>query len=171
MWDLAFKRNLFERNIERGGLLFAEKLYGLLLGQGLDRLWWKVDTTGVFSANSAFLALTSPSPRMKSSTANQIWNFRVPKKVKVFLLVVFLSRGPCSKKAPAKASPWALTPSICPMCLRDSESVDHFFIHCPVASTAWSHIASLLDASMCLLKKLDDFISEGLGGATLKGKA
>lgn len=83
-WDLAFRRNLFERELERWAL-FTEKLDGVVLGQGLDKLWWKMDSNGVFSTNSACFAMTSPSPKMSASTSNQIWNFRVLKQVKVFL--------------------------------------------------------------------------------------
>lgn len=87
-WDLSLRRNLFDRELDRWSS-FTEKLDGVVLGQGRDVLWWKADRSRVFSEKSAFLVLTTLSPRMQSSTSNLIWNFRVPKKVKVFMWFLF----------------------------------------------------------------------------------
>lgn len=57
------------------------------------------------------------------------------------------------------------------MCLKNAEMVDHLFLHHPVAHKAWSHIASCLDFSLCLPKKIDEFISESFEGGVLEGKA
>lgn len=88
-WNLGLCRNLFDKELN-SWVSFTENVEGVMLGQGRDRLWWKIDKSGVFSIESAFLALTSPSHRLESSSFNQIWHFKVPKKASPFSSFSFL---------------------------------------------------------------------------------
>lgn len=87
-WDLCFCRNIFDREIPRWAGL-TKKLESVQIGHGIDRLWWKADSSGVYSARSAFSLSTNPSPKLKAPVVNFIWNFQVPKKVKFFLWSLF----------------------------------------------------------------------------------
>lgn len=45
-WDLGLRRNFFDRKINRWGV-FTEKIGGVVIGQGRDRLMRKVENSGV----------------------------------------------------------------------------------------------------------------------------
>lgn len=111
-------RNLFEREVDRWAAL-TKKLDGVILGQGKDRIWWKADSKGVFSVKSALLAITTPSHTLNTATTSLIWNwnFRVPKKVEAFLWTLFYRGTNTAEHLQKKLPYWALSPSICGMCL------------------------------------------------------
>lgn len=56
------------------------------------------------------------------------------------------------------------------MCMNGAESLNHLFVHCSLASKVWSFTSSRLELSFCLPRRIDDFILEGFGGISLKGK-
>jgi hypothetical protein len=45
------------------------------------------------------------------------------------------------------------------MCKADGESIDHLFLHCPIAYDLWSFVFSLFGASWVMPCKLSDMIS------------
>lgn len=87
-WNLGFKRSLFDSEIPEWAL-FTEKTDLFQCGIGKDRIRWKSDGSGSFSARLAFASLVRPSKNLDSSVVNTIWVFKVPKKVKIFLWSFF----------------------------------------------------------------------------------
>lgn len=124
------------------------------IGQGKDRILWKADNSGIFSAKSTFFLLVRPLAKLK--------------KVKFFLWSLFYTSVNIAKRLQKDFPIWVLSPSCCSLCDRSEETLDHFFfffLHCSFAHGAWSFIRSQFQLSMCLL------FLENFGGSLLKGKA
>lgn len=55
---------------------------------------------------------------------------------------------------------------MCGLCKCSEEMVDHLFFHCLLASKAQVFVSPELGISLCLPRKIDDFIKESFGGAS-----
>lgn len=59
---------------------------------------------------------------------------QVPKEGKgVFWSLAYKSLN-ALEKLQIKLKNWCISPSVCYLCLRNAESLDHFLLHCPYAS-------------------------------------
>lgn len=150
--------------------LFSQRNLKILLSVKVGTESGGKQTTKVFLLPKSAFLVTSP-PKLNSATASMIWNFRVPKKVKVFLSTLFYWGTNTTDKIQKKLPHWSLCLIACVLCWQNTENVDHRFLHCPFAAKAWHYVASLMDFSFCLPQSIDDFITEGFGGNSLKGKA
>lgn len=152
-WDLGLRRGLFDREMESWlGLIWV--LDVVRLGEGEDKVYWRLGKGGAFSSKSALLKLSDAPLSLKSSLIAAIWNFEIPKKVKVFLWSLVYRSLNTQDYLQKKCKNWTIPPSVCSMCNRDGESLDHLFIHCPfvakVGISCWIFLASpfaLLDIS------------------------
>ena len=55
-----------------------------------------------------------------------------------------------------------LSPSMCCLCAKDEETLDHLFLHCPFTRKAWYTLFGIFDLELCLPSKIDRWMIEGL---------
>ncbi len=105
---------------------------GLSLSSSPNAISWRWCSKGRFSVQSAyrFLAFDGGDDRR----VGHLWSIRVPLKVKVFLWLgarnKILTADLLSRRG------W-VGPSMCPLCGRDTERLEHLFFDCPYAREVW----------------------------------
>lgn len=102
----------------------------LLLTDGKDKLFWKLDARGRFSVGSPYRTLKRaqvPYPY------KFLWNTKVPLKIKFFLWLV--SRGSILTRDVLKAR-LGKDNGTCLFCARQ-ESIDHLLFSCSLARYIW----------------------------------
>lgn len=65
----------------------------------------------------------------------------------------------------------SLSPSVYCFCYKDSEHMDHLFLHCPFASDWWSFLFTVLSFVGCRPRAIEDQLMEIVQGCSYKGKA
>ncbi len=116
-------------------------LSGLSLSGLPDAVQWRWTIGGRFSANSAYRFLAFD--RGFDCRVRHLWGIKAPLKIKNFLWL-----GARNRILTAEARNRILTaevlsrrgwigPSMCPLCGRDSECVEHLFFQCQFAREVW----------------------------------
>lgn len=118
------------------GLL--EKMYYFRFKEGDDKWKWGGDKSGLFSIASVkkllYQALPLPPKRILE------WNSWVPLKVNVFAWKALQDRLATTDNLIKRKV--IVGPGICSCCMASTESVDHVFTSCYVASVVWQSISS-----------------------------
>lgn len=83
-WDLGFRRGLFDWEVD-SWMNLIHIIDVVRIGEGEDRVSWSIGKRGSFSTRSARLKMVECIPSLKSPLISTIWNFKAPKKIKVFL--------------------------------------------------------------------------------------
>ncbi len=103
-----------------------------------DSITWRWNSSGTFSAKSAYNFLTFDG--IDNRKCAFLWNLRIPLKIKIFQWLAFryklLTADLLAKRG------W-IGPSICSLCRTGEENLDHLFFLCPFAKSVWT--ASLCD--------------------------
>jgi hypothetical protein len=108
-------------------------------GNGVDTLCWQRKSKGGFTMKSFYQSL-SPSPH-RMFPWKGVWNPRVPPRVAFFLWATVLGKILTAENLRKRH---IIIVSWCCMCKSDGESIDHLFIHCPVAKELWNAVFCLL---------------------------
>ena len=63
-----------------------------------------------------------------------------------------------------------LSPSMCCLCFKGEETLDHIFLHCLFTRKAWNTLFRIFYLELCLPSKVDSWLIEGLNirGYSLK---
>ena len=64
-----------------------------------------------------------------------------------------------------------LNPSMCCLCFKDEETLDHLFLHCTFTRKVWYTLFKIFDVEVCLPSKINSWMLEVLKirGYSLKG--
>lgn len=74
------------------------------------------------------------------------------KRVKVFLWSIAHRALNTHEKLQRKCPNWSISPSVCCLCLKGVETLDHLFLHCPFATKGCSFYSSVLTYIQACLK-------------------
>ncbi|GKB42571.1 RNA-directed DNA polymerase, eukaryota, partial [Tanacetum coccineum] len=102
---------------------------------------------------------------MDSSTR---WNKFLPKKINVFMWKLSLDRHPHRFNLSRRG--FDIDSILCPNCLKTTETKDHIFSTCEVASNVWRLIRVWCGLSNSNLNSIDAWLAwiDGLAGASVK---
>lgn len=110
----------------------------------MDRLIWRGTSNGVFSVRSAYHMKVERQEMLKGGVSNKMaghevwkacWRLQIPNAVKMFLWKA------CHNLLPTKANllrKKVVDNALCPICLREVETIEHILWDCPSASDVWS---------------------------------
>lgn len=82
--DLGFRRGLFDWEVD-SWINLIHTIDVVRLGEGEDRVAWSLGKGGLFSTRSTCLNMVECNPSLKSLLILAVWNFKAPRKIKVFL--------------------------------------------------------------------------------------
>ncbi len=102
---------------------------------GPDSIYWRWNTSGLFTAKSAYDLLSFDG--VDDRKIAHLWGMRIPLKIKIFLWLASRYR---LLTADLLAKRGWLGPSICPLCCAGEEFLDHIFFLCPFARSVWTEV-------------------------------
>ncbi|KAM7485873.1 hypothetical protein LguiA_001882 [Lonicera macranthoides] len=157
-WDLNFSRNFNNRDI-----VDFTSLLGIIgnthfnFNSG-DKRVWVGTSSGKFSCKSFLENISCSSSSLPFPQYSFIWKGGVPHKVKVFAWLASLGKVNTCDKIQVRRPNCMLSPSVCILCKKDGESIDHILVHCSVARFMWSNLFSLFGVDGVLPKKWADCV-------------
>lgn len=104
------------------------------------------------------------------SLIDSIWNDCTPKKVRVFLWSLAHREVNTHDLLQRRCVSWVLSPSVCLLCLKIAESLEHLLIHCPFTSLAWNWVLWGFNISLWLPDKIENWLIEALSGWRLRNR-
>lgn len=107
---------------------------------GVDRVLWKEEDSGIYSARSAYRLLTDDDGQ-ESRFWKMIWKASAPEKVRFFLWLAGRNALPSNARRHHKH---LAISAACVRCGAVSEDADHVLRQCPRSVWMWSQFARLL---------------------------
>ena len=134
----------FRRALDQEGMAQWRDLLSLLdaveLQEGRDEVRWALEQTGVYSVSSMYRLLSQGAT---VAYADDIWDSRLPLKVKIFMWQLVLDRLPTCRQLAAHLG---TSNGTCALC-GEAEDASHVFFSCPMARFGWSVVRQLLGCS------------------------
>ena len=131
--NISFRRDLIGPRLVSWHNLLS-RLDSINLTQGWDVFRWNLTTSGSFTMDSMYRALTHSE--VPTSNNKKIWKSKIPLKVKIFMW--YLRRGVVLTKDNLARRNWRGSKK-CSFCTRD-ETIKHLFFQCKFARSTWSVI-------------------------------
>ena len=103
---------------------------------------WEPSSLGVFSVKTFLLVLSNFSDSIPFYLANFLWKSRIPSKLMAFAWLVAHKKVNINNMLQLRRPFKNLSFDWCILCKRSSETVDHFFLHCPITLGLWHRIFS-----------------------------
>ncbi|XP_060217918.1 putative acyl-activating enzyme 19 isoform X2 [Lycium barbarum] len=139
-WNLHLRRHLNDWEIEDMIALIGCLQNSPVLTQKNDRLKWGSNKDGSYSVKEGYLLLTSNKDLIDQWPWKLIWKINLPPKVSCFCWVA-LKRA-CLTLDNLMKRKFHLA-NRCYMCHCTSETINHLFLHCPVATDVWNMFLTL----------------------------
>ena len=141
-WDVSFFRGFHVRDLD-AVLSFMVTIYGSSVrGFKEDKMCWKTNRSKGFMVKEYYSLLAGSIDFC--FPWKSIWQQKIPARVAFFVWTAAL--GKClTINNLRKMKIWIL--DWCCMCKCNGESVDHLFLHCPVAMDLWSIVFGLFGVS------------------------
>ena len=132
---------LFRRTLDHEGMVQWHGLVSALdevaLLEGRDEIRWALEQTGVYSVASMYRQLALGAT---VAFADDIWDTRLPLKIKIFTWQLALDRLPTCKQL---AQHLGTSNGNCALC-GEPEDASHVFFSCSLARFGWSVVRTLL---------------------------
>jgi hypothetical protein len=113
-----------------------------LLSDALDRVIWHLSPSGLYSVQSMYYKLSQGA---SVAFHNDVWEARVPLKIKIFAWLLILDRLPSSLLVAGRNGPAS---GACALCGAPEDS-SHILFSCSMARFAWSALRSILGCNWC----------------------
>ena len=126
--------DLGERELEEFFTLWG-RMNDLQLEGGADRLEWRWERDGIYSAKSAYSAFFGGMTT--DPTYEQIWRSRAPLSMKFFAWLVAKNRCWTADRLRKRGLHHPLR---CPLCDQEQETIEHLLIGCVVAREVWHEV-------------------------------
>jgi hypothetical protein len=164
-WDIQFTRPMQDWELDIVNS-FLEILYSSPLCQGgLDLVCWNPSSREVFEVRSFYHALIQPAS--SAFPWRSVWKAKAPSKVAFFLWTASLGKILTTDNLRKRG---IIIMDWCCMCKAGGESVNHLFIHCPVASDLWNMFFHLFGVLWVMPKGVVDLLS-GWNGPSVRSEA
>ena len=140
--DVSFFRGVHVWELEALSS-FMETIYGSSIrGFGEDKMYWIPSKAKGFLVKDYYRILAGPT--IFGFPWRSIWEQKIPPRVAFFVWSAALRKCLTIDNL-RKRKVWIL--DWCYMCKSKGESVDHLFLHCPVAMDLWSMVLGLFGVS------------------------
>ena len=104
---------------------------------GDDKITWTLDSSGVYSAKSAYVAQFAG--QISSNFPTLIWKVWAPPKCKFFIWLLLHNRLWTAARLQLRG--WDNN-YFCALCQRSLETAQHLFFECPCSRMIWHSVAS-----------------------------
>ncbi|KAM1060262.1 hypothetical protein TB1_024191 [Malus domestica] len=165
-WNLEFRRNLRESEIEEVAGLLQKVESVRLCHSREDRRRWNLEGSGQFTCKSYNSFLCNNDVMHQFPPFAQIWKAKVPPKVKILVWLVALGKVNTCDQIQRRMPFACFSPHWCTLCKSGEESVNHIFLHCPYSIQLWWKLLKEAGARWVTPKgcfKLLSIKFEGLG--------
>jgi hypothetical protein len=141
-WNFMWRRHLFMWE-EEVLVNLKEDLGSVSLSNQEDVWVWKLDDSGAFMVNSAYLKLVGLVLDVvlwreeEKRVFDKLWKCPAPSKVTAFAWKAMLNRIPTMANLALRNVLGPEVRQTCALCDSVVESVTHLFVHCHVASAVW----------------------------------
>ncbi|XP_075099232.1 uncharacterized protein LOC142176070 [Nicotiana tabacum] len=139
-WNPSLRRNLNDWEFDDFVTLLGSLHTSSTITLGRDKLRWGSSRSGAYSIRASFQALSSRKEMIDQWPWKLIWRTKMPPKISVFCWITL--NGACLTHDNLIRRGFQLA-SRCYMCQSNSETINHLFLHCPVATDIWSMFLSL----------------------------
>jgi len=133
-WDLRFRRNMHDWEVNDLVDLFARLQHCHINLQAADKLKWG-HQKGVYTVKEGYQQLCSRNPVIANWPWKLIWRTKLPPKVVFFTWIALYEA--CLTQDNIKKRKIQF-PNRCYMCKKEAETPRHLLLHCEVASELWS---------------------------------
>jgi len=132
--DLMTEWDIFILNLRKNGLSLSETR---------DRLVWSWNNmTGEVQAKLAYDSLVYKDCKISLNLWSlEIWKIKVPMKISLFIWIAISNRILTGDNYQKRGG---IGPSICPLCMKNDETVCHMLIYCTVFQSIWEEVLMLL---------------------------
>ncbi|KAL5129442.1 U-box domain-containing protein 14 [Glycine soja] len=127
------RRNFFDHEIQLAADFLVEIDSVHIHQSSRDFLWWKPDTNGVFSTNSAYKEAHHSDS--EDNALNIMWKLKIPPKVSAFSWRLFKNRLPTRDNL--RKTQVTLPSYSCPLCDHEEESIYHLMFNCEKTRSLW----------------------------------
>lgn len=105
-----------------------------------DMMIWPISSFGSATTQNSYSQLRRKQPKV--SWGSWIWSSFIPprKSLTVWRAI--------HNKLPTWDNLFFMGPSICPLCLKAEENVDHLFVYCDFAQLLWTKVLSAFNISI-----------------------
>jgi hypothetical protein len=111
-----------------------------VLSNSKDKVTWHLDSSGKFTVQSLYAKLSQGA---SVAYYKDVWEAKVPLKIKIFAWQLILDRLPSSQQIATRHGPASGNCALC----GQVEDAGHIFFSCSLAKFAWSAIRQILDCN------------------------
>jgi hypothetical protein len=111
-----------------------------VLSNSKDKVTWHLDSSGKFTVQSLYAKLSQGA---SVAYYKDVWEAKVPLKIKIFAWQLILDRLPSSQQIATRHGPASGNCALC----GQVEDAGHIFFSCSLARFAWSAIRQILDCN------------------------
>ena len=135
-WNFTLRRLCFDDEIDSAAV-FLNKIQDMILPhQGPDVWEWTANSTGQYTANSAYKVLMEGAAAVTQEDCfAKLWSIKVPSKIAIFAWRLIRDRLPTRHKLQRRQVQVADTS--CPLCRVEEENAGHLFFHCSKIQPLW----------------------------------
>ncbi|XP_060209904.1 putative ribonuclease H protein At1g65750 isoform X3 [Lycium barbarum] len=144
IWDIRFRRNLQDWELGEIFDLFKSLERFPVNSQTPDSLKWGESSKGVFSVKASYNRMNTIDVLTDPWPWKLIWKTKLPTKIKCFTWTALKNATLTLDNFKKKKIHLV---NRCYMCQKESESVNHLFLHCPVAADLWHMFTAILGIS------------------------
>ncbi|RVW92839.1 LINE-1 retrotransposable element ORF2 protein [Vitis vinifera] len=163
-WNFNFHRNLSDSEIEDLESLMRSLDHIHLSPSVPDKRSWSLSSSELFTVKSFFLALSQISGLPSVFPTKLVWNSQVPFKIKSFVWLVAHKKVNTNDMLQLRRPYKAISPDICMLCMKQGETVDHLFLHCPLTMGLWYRLFQLTKIDWVPPRSIFDMLSTNFNG-------
>ncbi|WMV31905.1 hypothetical protein MTR67_025290 [Solanum verrucosum] len=151
VWNLILRRNLNDWELEEVFSLMATIQTSAINSQRRDKLIWRHSRDGSYTVKACYLQQSSKKTVIDQWPWKLIWRTKLPPKVICFRWITL--KDSCLTQNNLMRRKFQIV-NRCYMCLCNSESINHLFLHCTVATGLWNMFFSLFGLTWVMLRSL-----------------
>ncbi|KAH1221930.1 putative ribonuclease H protein [Glycine max] len=135
-WDFRWRRPLFDNEVDMAASFLREVECLRIQAQQGDQWVWKADSSGQYTAKSAYCVLRDELIDGNLDGAfEELWKLKIPSKITVFDWRLIRDRLPT--RSNLRRRQIEVDDPRCPFYRSEEESASHLFFHCNRISPVW----------------------------------
>ncbi|GMI83017.1 hypothetical protein like AT4G29090 [Hibiscus trionum] len=155
-WKIELRRNLFDWELDAWSSFMNNISNACFRQNSTDNLRWKACSSGMFSVKS-FRNVLSPADAQPDFIWKCVWSAKAPMNVLAFVWKVIHGRIP-TKVELLKRNINSVQSDLCPLCLTNSETIEHLLCHCSISWRVWNKWCSIWNINIVVPFSIKDFL-------------